>query len=131
MTRFPQLARALQAAGKFGSKNCPSSIPTTSVGPIDESDKLVRGTPRFGYEPHLGVRNDLVTAETIIEERLESLNPLASDLSAPQAPMSSSVFPLNVPPVMISIPTVRRRLPNVVHGSPVLAMGANAGHTRD
>src|SRR5580765_2250576 len=31
MTRLPALASVLQAAGRFASKNCPSSMPTTSV----------------------------------------------------------------------------------------------------
>ncbi len=31
MTRLPRFARVLQTAGSSASKNCPSSIPTTSV----------------------------------------------------------------------------------------------------
>ena len=83
---FAAVRQLLQAAGRFWSKNCPSSMPTTSVSRPSTRKQLVRAAHGGRRDPHVAVRDDVIVAVAIVDERLEDLDVLAGDLRAAQPP---------------------------------------------
>ena len=66
------------------SKNCPSSMPTTSVRWSSFSRISLGSADELGLDAHVAVRHDVLLAVAPVDDRLEDLDPLARDLRAPQ-----------------------------------------------
>ena len=84
MTRLPWSASVLQTAGSSMSKNCPSSMPTTSVSTSTSASSSRDDDGVRGGDSHLAVRGDVVVAVAVVDLRLEDLDLLPRDLGAPQ-----------------------------------------------
>ena len=84
MTRLPRSASVLHAAGRFASKNCPSSMPDHLGVVGDLLHQLVRVAHVLRRDPHVAVRHDVVFAEAVVDERLEDLHLLPRDLRPAQ-----------------------------------------------
>src|SRR6476469_1589866 len=77
MTRAPPSARASAASTTARSKNCTSSIPTTS-------DERARATS--SAHPSTGMADDIGRVVAVVDARLEEDHALTRDLRAPEAP---------------------------------------------
>jgi len=114
MTRLPRLASGVARGADWRRRTAlvdPDDLGVLSHG----RDQLVGIPDVLGLDPHVAVRDDVILAVAIVDERFEDLDLLAGDLRAAQAADELLALAAEHAARDDFDPAVLRRLANNIH----------------